>query len=105
MKYEDGMLTRQGVDALGIGTNYYTAGTPNGRPVVLLHGMSTSADSFREVMKGLAADHWLIAPDLPGFGYSENTEPYTIPHLVEWLAAFIEALGLPPVVLLGHSFG
>jgi 2-hydroxymuconate-semialdehyde hydrolase len=105
MNHEDGMLTRQSVDALGIETNYYTAGTPNGRPVVLLHGMSTSADSFREIMNGLAADHWLIAPDLPGFGYSENTEPYTVPHLVEWLAAFIDVLALPSVVLLGHSFG
>lgn len=98
-------LLRQEVEALGIGTSYYTAGTPNGRPVVLLHGMSTSADSFRELMNALADRYWLIAPDIPGFGYSENTAPYTIPHLVEWLADFMEGLRLPPAVLLGHSFG
>ncbi|MFQ5400404.1 MAG: alpha/beta fold hydrolase [Anaerolineae bacterium] len=92
-------------DALGIRTAYYSAGEPDGRPVVLLHGMSTSADSFRELMHELAADHWLIAPDIPGFGYSENTKPYTVPHLVEWLAAFQDALELPPMALVGHSFG
>lgn len=98
-------LPRYFVDALGIRTGYYMAGEPHGRPVVLLHGMSTSADSFREIMHELAADYWLIAPDIPGFGYSDNTAPYTVPHLVEWLASFKEALQLPLVRLLGHSFG
>jgi abhydrolase domain-containing protein 6 len=98
-------LPQHFVDALGIRTGYYTAGRPNGRPVLLLHGMSTSADSFREVMHELAETHWLIAPDLPGFGHSENTSPYTIPHLAEWLAALKAALHLPEAALIGHSFG
>ena len=93
------------LDALGIHTSYYEAGTPNGRPLMLLHGMSTSADSFRETMHELASDHWLIAPDIPGFGYTDSTTPYNFPHLVEWLAAFCEALHLSSVTLLGHSFG
>ena len=93
------------LDALGIHTSYYEMGTPNGRPVILLHGMSTSADSFRETMHELAAEHWLIAPDIPGFGYTASTSPYNVPHLVEWLAGFCEALHLPQVSLLGHSFG
>jgi pimeloyl-ACP methyl ester carboxylesterase len=93
------------VDALGISTGYYMMGVPNGRPVILLHGMSTSADSFRENMHELANDLWLIAPDIPGFGYSENTVPYTVHHLVEWLAAFKDVLELPPVAMIGHSFG
>ena len=93
------------LDALGIHTSYYEAGTPNGRPLVLLHSMSTSADSFRETMHELASDHWLIAPDIPGFGYTDSTTPYNFPHLVEWLAAFCEALNLSSVTLLGHSFG
>ena len=75
------------------------------RPVILLHGMTASADNFRELMAGLADKHWLIAPDLPGFGESEETKPYRIPHLVEWLAAFRDALDLPPAIVLGHSFG
>jgi pimeloyl-ACP methyl ester carboxylesterase len=98
-------LPRHTVDALGITTSYYSAGQPGGRPIILLHGMSTSGDSFRELMYELAGDHWLLAPDLPGFGFSQNTRPYTIPHLIEWLAALAEGLGLASFHLVGHSFG
>jgi pimeloyl-ACP methyl ester carboxylesterase len=98
-------IPRFELDALGIHTSYYEIGRPNGRPLILLHGMSTSADSFRETMHELADDHWLIAPDIPGFGYTASTTPYNFPHLVEWLAAFLDARHLPQVALLGHSFG
>jgi pimeloyl-ACP methyl ester carboxylesterase len=98
-------LGREEVEALDIRTSYYTAGDRGKPAVILLHGMSTSADSFRELMHLLADDYWLIAPDIPGFGYSENTDPYTINHLVEWLAALIDRLALSQVHLLGHSFG
>ncbi len=93
------------VNVMGVRTAYYEMGERNGRPIILLHGMSTSADSFRETMHELAAEFWLIAPDIPGFGYSDDTFPYTMPHLVEWLAAFRAELGLPKAALVGHSFG
>ena len=93
------------VDALGIKTAYYTAGEPNGRPLLCLHGMTASGDAWREFMRGLSDEYWLIAPDIPGFGESEETSPYVLPHLVEWLAAFRDGLELPPLVLAGHSFG
>jgi pimeloyl-ACP methyl ester carboxylesterase len=56
-------------------------------------------------MHELADEHWLIAPDIPGFGFTEDTEPYTFPHLIEWLAAFCYALRLPRTAVIGHSFG
>lgn len=93
------------VDALGVRTAFYVAGNENGRPVILLHGMTASADNYREIMYHFADEHWLIAPDIPGFGESDDTEPYTVPHLVEWLAAFHDALELPSAIVLGHSFG
>lgn len=94
------------VGAYDIRTSYYMAGQRHGgTPVVMLHGMSTSGDSFREVMHELSATHWVIAPDIPGFGYSDQASPYTIPHLVEWLADLQWSLSLPPMALLGHSFG
>jgi len=93
------------VDAMGIRTGYYEAGEPNNRPVLLLHGMSTSADSFRETMAELSGSHWLIAPDIPGFGHSQTAQPYSISFLVEWLASFKLALRLPSIALVGHSFG
>jgi pimeloyl-ACP methyl ester carboxylesterase len=98
-------MPRAFVNVLGIETAYYEMGVGNGRPILLLHGMSTSADSFRETMHELAGSFWLIAPDIPGFGYSGDADPYTMPHLVEWLAAFRAALNLPTLALIGHSFG
>ena len=104
MKYPE--IPRYCTGAYDIVTSYYMAGKRHGgTPVVMLHGMSTSADSFREIMHELGGTHWVIAPDIPGFGYSDNTSPYTIPHLVEWLADLQWSLDLPPMTILGHSFG
>lgn len=98
-------LPRAEVDAAGAPTNYYKAGEPGAPPIVLLHGMSASADSFRELMYALAGDFYLVAPDIPGFGYSGDLHPYTKPALLHWLDAFFDAVSLPQVGLLGHSFG
>jgi len=116
-------LHRYTIDALGIETNYYEVGRPivdpvetNGlrqaqalppekQTVLLLHGMTSSGDAYRELMVALADDYHLIAPDIPGFGFTESTTPFTMDHLVEWVAAFIDALELSPCYLVGHSFG
>ena len=98
-------LPRRSIDALGIHTNYYVAGEGNGRNVLLLHGMTSSGDAYRELMVGLSDIYHLVAPDIPGFGFSESTIPYTMNHLVEWLAAFFDALELRKCLLIAHSFG
>lgn len=93
------------IEALGIKTSYYESGRKNGRSVLLLHGMTSSGDAYRELMAGLAADYHLVAPDIPGFGFSDMTTPYTMDHLVEWLAAFMHALDISQWLVIGHSFG
>lgn len=98
-------LPRSDVEASGVRTSFYVAGEIGAPPVVLLHGMSASADSFRELMYALADEFYLVAPDIPGFGYSGNLAPYTKTALVHWLDAFFDALSLPQAGLLGHSFG
>jgi pimeloyl-ACP methyl ester carboxylesterase len=98
-------LPRYTVEALDIHTAYYEAGAPHNPPVILLHGMTSSGDTWRELMSELADDYWLIAPDIPGFGYSDNTKPYTFTHLIEWLAALRENLHIPHSAMIGHSFG
>jgi pimeloyl-ACP methyl ester carboxylesterase len=98
-------LPSKEIEALGIKTSFTYAGNSDLPLIVLLHGMSNSSDAYREIMHELSDEFWMIAPDLPGFGQSEDTEPYTLPHLVEWLASFKTVLNLPPMIVLGHSFG
>jgi len=67
--------------------------------------MTSSGDAYRELMAALADDYHLIAPDIPGFGFSDMTTPYTMDHLVEWVAAFLDVLGVAQCLVVGHSFG
>lgn len=96
---------RRGAVIAGVGTSYYFAGAPDAPPIILLHGMSASADSFRELMHALADEFYLLAPDIPGFGYSGNMQSYTKPRLMGWLGAFMADVGVQRPALLGHSFG
>lgn len=89
----------------GLATNYYEAGQAKEEPFLLLHGMSASADTFREMMLDLAEDYHIIAPDIPGFGYSDNTRPYTFPHLTLWLKGLVDELAIGTAHIGGHSFG
>src|SRR5262249_49324620 len=59
------------VEADGVHVFYRAAGDPNSPIVLLLHGFPTSSFMFRELIPRLAKDYRLIAPDLPGFGFTE----------------------------------
>lgn len=86
-------------------TNTYVAGQGNPETIVMLHGMSASADTFRDLMLELSSDYQIVAPDIPGFGDSGDTNPYTFPRLVAWLDDFLAELDTSPVHIVGHSFG
>ena len=59
------------VEADGVRVFYRAAGDPNSPVVLLLHGFPTSSFMFRELIPRLASDYRVIAPDLPGFGFTE----------------------------------
>src|SRR5262249_59700340 len=59
------------VEADGVGVFYRAAGDPNSPLVLLLHGFPASSFMFRELIPRLATDYRVIAPDLPGFGFTE----------------------------------
>ncbi|HEV7677987.1 MAG TPA: alpha/beta fold hydrolase [Candidatus Dormibacteraeota bacterium] len=89
----------------GSDAHWVTAGS--GSPVVLVHGLGNSAMAWRRVIPGLARDHRVIAPDLPGCGQSSEIaardmlEAYT--HFVEELIE--HASPGVPVALVGNSIG
>jgi len=80
-----------------------------GPTVLLLHGFSDSADSWRAVMTELtAANHRAVAYDLPHFGRAERVEPADgyIPMLDEFVAAAVHECDRGEgVVLVGNSVG
>ena len=59
------------IEADGVRMFYRAAGDPNSPVVLLLHGFPTSSFMFRELIPRLASDYRVIAPDLPGFGFTE----------------------------------
>ncbi|WP_425961246.1 alpha/beta fold hydrolase [Rhizobium nepotum] len=91
----------------GIETFYREAGPPDAPVILLPHGYPCSSFEFRNLMPELA-DRWrLIAPDYPGFGYSDTPESfsYTFDGYAGWLNAFVEKLDLDRFVLYLHDFG
>src|SRR5688572_28216891 len=50
---------------------YREAGDPKQPTLLLLHGFPTSSHMFRELIPLLAGRYHVVAPDLPGFGFTE----------------------------------
>ena len=75
-------------------------------PVVLVHGLGLSGRYMLPVAERLAPRYPVYLPDLPGFGDSAKpARALDVRGLADALAEWIRAVGLPPVALLGNSFG
>lgn len=78
------------------------------RPVLLLlHGTAAATHSWRDLMPLLARDFTVVAPDLPGHGFSDGVPVarLSLPHMAASVAALLGVLGLRPVLAAGHSAG
>ena len=77
-----------------------------GDPVVLIHGVGMQSASWGPQIDVLAKDHRVIAVDMPGHGRSDPLpEGSTLADYVAWCAEVVQALGLGPIALAGHSMG
>ncbi len=89
--------------------HYVEAGPPDADPVLLLHGQPTWSYLYRTVIETLAAaGHWVLAPDLIGFGRSDKPTDrldYTFQRHVDWMARFVSALDLHRVSLVVQDWG
>ncbi len=88
---------------------YREAGTSGAPVVLLLHGYPTSSHMFRNLIPLLAAQYHVIAPDLPGFGFSDKpshtTFAYTFDNLAHHIQGFIDQLGLQRFALYVFDYG
>jgi 3-oxoadipate enol-lactonase len=76
-----------------------------GLPLVLVHGFPLDGRMWKAQAAGLSHAHRVIVPDLPGFGRSPETGPFTIDSLADDLHAFLADWGLLPCTLAGLSMG
>jgi len=97
------------VEADGVEVFYRAAGEPNAPVVLLLHGFPTSSFMFRELIPRLADQFRVIAPDLPGFGFTEVPKErkytYSFDALAHTLKAFTDALGLKRYAIYVFDYG
>jgi pimeloyl-ACP methyl ester carboxylesterase len=92
--------------ASGMPLFFFDTGGDDKPPILLIHGLGDEADTWRHVLPALSARQRAIAPDLPGFGRSDQGKhPYTIPFFVDTLLELLDSLAIPRVVLVGHSMG
>ncbi len=78
----------------------------DGPPILLLHGFSDSADSWRPVLRSFAdSGRRAVAVDLPGSGWASPLGRPPMAALDDFVAAFIADHAQPTAVLVGNSLG
>jgi pimeloyl-ACP methyl ester carboxylesterase len=93
----------------GVSIFYREAGDPSAPTLLLLHGFPTSSHMFRDLIPVLADRYHLVAPDLPGFGFSDAPDrarfAYTFDHLTDVIDRFTERLELRRYALYVFDYG
>ncbi len=79
----------------------------SGTPMLLLHGSGAATHSWRDLAPLLARDFTVIAPDLPGHGFTQAPagDGASLPGMTRGVEALLAALGVKPVIAVGHSAG
>jgi len=88
---------------------YREAGDPNQTSLLLLHGFPSSSHMFRNLIPLLADRFHIVAPDLPGFGFSQSPPrsqfKYTFDNLAMVIEAFTEVVRLQCYALYVFDYG
>ena len=103
------MITYRRTKVDGTEIFYREAGSKTAPNLLLLHGFPTSSHMFRNLIPALADRYHVIAPDLPGFGFSDvpdrNKFRYTFEHLARIVGRFTETIGLDRFAIYVFDYG
>lgn len=78
----------------------------SGPPLLLIHGIGDSADSWREIIPALCTSHTVIAPDLLGHGDSDKPRAdYSLAAYANAMRDLLSVLDIERVTVIGHSLG
>lgn len=98
------VLVRQHVVVHGYRRGFVMAG--HGPPLLLVHGIGDSADTWSTVLDALVRDHTVVAPDLLGHGASDKPRAdYSVAAYANGMRDLLSVLGIDRVTLVGHSLG
>jgi pimeloyl-ACP methyl ester carboxylesterase len=88
---------------------YREAGSPAAPAILLLHGFPTSSHMFRNIIPVLAERYHVVAPDLPGFGFSDAPDRkqfrYSFENLARVIGRFTEAIALNRYAIYVFDYG
>ena len=103
------MTSFQSVDVNGINIFYREAGPKTAPNLLLLHGFPSSSHMFRNLIPLLADRYHVVAPDLPGFGFSDAPDRkrfrYTFENLSKTIGDFTLAIGLNRYAIYVFDYG
>jgi pimeloyl-ACP methyl ester carboxylesterase len=78
----------------------------SGPPLLLIHGIGDSSDTWKRLIPELARDHTVIAPDLLGHGRSEKPRAdYSVAAYANAMRDLLSVLDIDRVTVIGHSLG
>jgi pimeloyl-ACP methyl ester carboxylesterase len=103
------MTSYKEVTVEGLKLFYREAGRHDAPTILLLHGFPSSSHMFRGLIPLLADRYHVVAPDLPGFGFSEAPDRtrfrYTFERLARVVDRFTAALGLERYAIYIFDYG
>ena len=93
------------VEAAGMRWHVQVMG--EGPALLLLHGTGAATHSWRDVMPKLAANHTVVAVDLPGHAFTQppSKNSLSLPGMAAAVASLLRTLNVNPVRAVGHSAG
>ena len=97
------------IEVNGLSVFYREAGDPTKETILMLHGFPSSSLMYRDVMKKLAANFHVVAPDYPGFGFSDapsvNEYEYTFHNVSLLMDAFVDKLNIDSYYIMMQDYG
>jgi pimeloyl-ACP methyl ester carboxylesterase len=99
-------VRRSFVEARGVRFHVTESGPEDGRPVLALHGWPQHHWAYNDLLADPPTGLRIIAPDLPGFGWSGPApHKWAKEDVASDVLALLDALGLDRVLLVAHDWG